>query len=57
MRPDVIVIGSGPAGVHAARAIMDAGKTVTIVDGGNAAPAILEHRVGNFLDMRREHPE
>lgn len=52
MRPDAIVVGSGPAGVHAARALMDAGKTVTIVDGGYAPPGILERAVGNFEDVR-----
>lgn len=57
MHPDAIVIGSGPAGVHAARALMDAGKTVTIVDGGNAAPAILEKTTGNFADVRRADPD
>ncbi len=56
MRPDAIVIGSGPAGVHAARALLDAGKTVLIVDGGNAAPAILEQSIGNFEDVRRADP-
>lgn len=52
MRPDAIVVGSGPAGIHAARALMDAGKTVTILDGGNPAPAILETPTGNFEDVR-----
>lgn len=57
MRPDAIVIGSGPAGVHAARALMDAGKTVTIVDGGQCAGEILERPVGNFEDMRLGNPD
>ena len=31
---------------------MDAGKTVTIVDGGYGPPGILERAVGNFEDVR-----
>ena len=52
MRPDAIVVGSGPSGVHAARALMDAGKTVTIIDGGYSSPDIVERKVGNFEDVR-----
>lgn len=54
MRPDAIVIGSGPAGVHAARGLMDKGKTVMIIDGGHAAPAILEEAVDGFENTRRK---
>lgn len=57
MRPDAIVVGSGPAGVHAARALLDAGKTVLIVDGGNAAPAILGRHALPFERTRRDDPE
>lgn len=52
---DVIIIGSGPAGVHAARALIDAGRTVTMLDGGEAAPEILsQSEVRDFPTMRRE---
>ena len=57
MRADAIVIGGGPAGVHAARGLLDGGKTVTILDGGHAAPPILERPVGNFEDVRLRDPE
>ena len=50
---DVIVIGSGPAGVHAALALVEQGKRVTMLDGGVEAPAILRELTEDFLAMRR----
>ncbi len=38
---DVIIIGSGPAGVHAAWPLVDAGKRVTMLDGGMSPPVVL----------------
>ncbi len=52
---DVLIIGSGPAGAHAALALCEAGKTVTILDGGNDAPAILSNtETRDFPALRRE---
>lgn len=58
MARDAIVIGSGPAGVHAARALMDGGWSVTIVDGGKTAPNFLRDGTdpGHFEDVRRNDP-
>src|SRR3989344_803975 len=51
---DVIVIGSGAAGVHAAHPLVTAGLRVLMLDGGVPAPAILqEPPPGGFLDMRK----
>ncbi|MDH1147167.1 FAD-binding protein [Pseudomonas mosselii] len=48
---DVVIIGSGPAGVSSAFPLLQAGLRVLMVDGGHeprvAAPA------GQFLDLRR----
>ncbi|MBF0323968.1 MAG: GMC family oxidoreductase [Alphaproteobacteria bacterium] len=38
-QPDVIIVGSGPAGVSAAWPLVDAGLTVLMVDAGVDAPA------------------
>lgn len=58
MAREAIVIGSGPAGVHAARALLDRGWGVTIVDGGHAAPEHLRgHDPGHFEDVRRNDPD
>ena len=35
---EIIVIGSGPAGIAAARALLDGGKSVTLVDSGRTLP-------------------
>ena len=50
---DVIIIGSGPAGVHAAYPLVEAGLKVTMIDGGYEGPAILDEPCGNFEDVRR----
>ena len=38
-RHDVIVVGSGPAGVSAARALLDRGRRVILLDGGKTLEA------------------
>ncbi len=53
---DVLIIGSGPAGVHASLPLLDAGLQVTMIDGGIPAPPILERTPGNFEDVRRHNP-
>ncbi len=54
----MIVIGSGPAGAHAALALAEAGVSVHILDGGNAAPAELTQPVnGTFMDVRKNDPD
>lgn len=55
---DVIIIGSGPAGVHAALPLVEAGLQVTMIDGGYEAPRILREGVSkNFEDIRKEDGE
>jgi choline dehydrogenase-like flavoprotein len=41
--PDVVVIGSGPAGTAAARALVTRGRTVVMVDVGHDLPPVAEH--------------
>lgn len=48
---DVIIIGSGPAGVSAAFPLVDAGLRVLMVDGGKNARLVPP--AGQFLDIRR----
>lgn len=50
---DVLIIGSGPAGVHAARPLRAAGLRVAMIDGGNAAPAVLSEDPGTFSSARK----
>lgn len=51
---DVIIIGTGPAGVHAAWPLAEKCKRITIIDGGMMAPRILtDASRGNFEDIRR----
>lgn len=50
---DVIIVGTGPAGVHAAWPLAMRGKNITIIDGGREAPHILtSDTLGNFEDIR-----
>ncbi len=52
---DVIIIGSGPAGVSAAEPLLAQGLRVTMIDGGFRAPPILEESLGtDFIGMRQE---
>ncbi len=51
---DVLIIGSGPAGAHAAQALVEAGASVIMIDGGNdAATALAEAPDRNFTDVRK----
>lgn len=51
---DVLIIGSGPAGAHAAQALVESGVTVLMLDGGNDAPkALAETPDRNFADIRK----
>ncbi len=55
---DVIIIGSGPAAVHSAYPLIEAGKTVWMIDGGNAPPSSMaEAPIDNFEDVRRTHSD
>lgn len=51
---DIIVVGSGPAGIHAALRCIEDGASVTILDGGIQPPALLADPPDeNFEDLRR----
>ncbi len=52
---DVIVIGSGPAGVQASAVLRTAGKSVLMVDGGKRPPILPESPDANFEDVRRNN--
>ena len=49
---DVVIIGSGPAGVSAAFPLLEIGLRVLMVDGGSAAD--LSPPAGYFLDIREK---
>lgn len=55
---EVVVVGSGPSGAHAARTLVERGAKVTLLDVG-----ITDERyagavpTGDFLALRREDPE
>lgn len=51
MHFDVVIVGSGPAGVSAAFPLIEAGLNVLMVDGG--CGTTLNPPVGQFLDIRR----
>ncbi len=57
MKPDfdIIIIGSGPAGVSAAFPLVKAGLRVLMVDGGKQASVLLPEE--NFLDARANDAE
>ncbi len=57
MDTDVIVIGSGPAGVHAVLALIECGRSVAMIDGGVQGPALLHEPVSDFLSLRRERED
>ncbi|QVQ25627.1 FAD-dependent oxidoreductase [Achromobacter deleyi] len=48
---DVVIVGSGPAGVSAAFPLLDAGLRVLMVDGGKTPP--VPAPAGQFLDLRQ----
>jgi len=48
---DVVIVGSGPAGVSAAFPLVDAGLRVLMVDGGHSTRLVPP--TGQFLDVRR----
>ena len=48
---DVIIVGSGPAGVSAAFPLVEAGLQVLLVDGGRSAP--MAPPAGQYLELRR----
>ncbi len=49
-----VVIGSGPAGVAAAQALLDAGRHVTVLDAGDTIEA---GRMGTFDALAKSEPE
>lgn len=49
---DVIIVGSGPAGVSAAFPLVDAGLRVLMVDGGHGSQLVPP--TGQFLHVRRQ---
>jgi hypothetical protein len=49
---DVVIVGSGPAGVSAAFPLVDAGLRVLMVDGGHVARLVPP--TGQFLNVRRQ---
>ncbi|MEN4917349.1 GMC oxidoreductase [Achromobacter spanius] len=48
---DVVIVGSGPAGVSAAFPLLDAGLRVLMVDGGKTSP--VPAPTGQYLDLRQ----
>lgn len=55
---DVIIVGGGAAGVHAAHPLVAAGLRVLMLDGGISPPAILRQPPpGDFLEMRERSYE
>ncbi|MBP9773588.1 MAG: hypothetical protein KBD00_03080 [Candidatus Peribacteraceae bacterium] len=55
---DIIIIGSGPAAVHSAYPLVEAGKTVWMIDGGNTPPeSMASAPIENFEDVRRTHSD
>lgn len=49
----VIIIGSGPSGVHAADELTANGVSVLMIDGGQEAPILPTMPSANFEDVRR----
>lgn len=55
---DVIIVGSGAAGVHVAHPLITAGLRVLMLDGGISPPDILRQSPpGDFLEMRQRSYE
>ncbi|MEZ5738035.1 MAG: FAD-dependent monooxygenase [Burkholderiaceae bacterium] len=52
---DVLIVGSGPAGVSAAFPLLDAGLQVLMVDGGT--PAVVPPPTGQLLQLRERDPQ
>jgi choline dehydrogenase-like flavoprotein len=52
---DVLIVGSGPAGVSAAFPLVDAGVRVLMVDGGRSTQMVAP--AGQFLDVRRHEAD
>ncbi|MEM8962958.1 MAG: GMC oxidoreductase [Acidobacteriota bacterium] len=53
MKSDVIIIGSGPAGVNAARPLVAAGLRVTMLDVGHRPDPEVSVPEGGFASLRR----
>lgn len=51
---DVIVVGTGPAGVSVALPLVEAGLRVLLIDGGKQAAA--QNWPGSYLALREENP-
>src|SRR5438876_11025366 len=49
--PDVVIIGTGPAGVSAAYPLVEAGLQVLMIDGGRKVPELA--LTDSYLDLRR----
>lgn len=54
---DVIIVGSGPAGTHAALPLVEAGKSVLMIDGGMTGPPILQEMPAMPYDQIRRTRE
>jgi choline dehydrogenase-like flavoprotein len=57
METDVIIIGSGPAGVHAALALVERGVHTIMIDGGIHGSDLLYEDVGTFTEMRKNRSD
>lgn len=53
---DVIVVGSGPSGVHFARTLLERGVRVTLVDVGHPAPAPVAPELG-LVELKEQLPD
>ena len=57
MSKSVVIIGSGPAGVSAARPLIEAGLKVTVIDAGfNPGPQLPQERP-SLAELRAGHPD
>lgn len=57
MNGPIAVIGAGPAGVSAARPLLEAGLPVTLIDGGHEPRSPLSPTRPTLAEMRAGHPD
>lgn len=58
MSDDVLVVGGGMSAIHAAQTLVEAGRTVRMLDaGGRPDPALPQAPDGDFVTLRETDPE